>query len=191
MRLRSYEGPFVGQRYPSGLPMLATQTARHSLPARRALRTWAAVARDERRWAELAAQGTELRLAYRHDGLTGELAVRRHPMDSMVLRGAELLDADAAGSYEPHMLPLPETRRPPRTHPRPDPEAPTAEEQAAFKARFKHWSQCYTPEGLQRRLKWLSDAFRDARHACDTSGAVNASGHRPRQRKNACKMAFR
>ena len=101
-------------------------------------------------------------------------------MDSLVLKGAELVDADASAAYEPWMLPLPETRRPPRTRPRDPPVAPSAARQAAFKARFRHWTECYRPDALQRRLRWCADAFADARHAHTSGGAV-APGHRLRQ----------
>ena len=182
-----YMQPWLARRAAEQAPLrriatfVAFVSARHSLPARRALRTWAAVTRTEAEWQHTLGDGAVLRLACKVDGETRHLDVRRHPMDAEIVQGRDIVDAAGAGDYEQALLPLPETRRPPRTLPRPPPEAPSAEECAKFAAQFRHWTQCLTPAALQRYLKWASDAFDDATHALDTSGAVN-SGRRLRQR---------
>ena len=157
---------------------LAAVVARHALPARRALRTWAAVAQAERAWLD-AQRAPEPRLVYRVACGTAEMAVRRHPLDSLAMKGYELVDAATTdGDYEPTMLPLPETRRPPATAPRPPPAIPTPADIAAFEARYKHWTSLFSTDGLQQLLKWCEDSSRDATQAAKSCKEGARAPHR-------------
>ena len=152
---------------------VAAVSARHSLPARRAFRTWAAVAHTESELREAIAAGADMTVVVQVDGTGHELAVRRHPMDAAAAAGTTLVAERDARSYDPVMLPLPETRRPPKTSPREPPVGPTPEQVRAFEAKYPHWTACYSKGGLHRHLRWAADADDDARHALDARGEPN------------------